>query len=209
MLSLEEKERIMYRIGIEIQYYGHSNFKAYPVKLAHVYAFEMSNYTVKIGISNDVKKRMLSIESNSGLKIINRHQTEAGPRDFMFSVERRCKEMFSANCIQGEYFDIDFADACIELDKYAEGITVALRMADEKFLDEISYVEDLRLCWTKANQDIISPNVAADSSTVAEDTISLEKKIDAMLKCAELTNLDRLRNQILREVMLELTGKKF
>ena len=42
----------------------------------------------------------------------------------------------------------------------------------------------------------------------ASDTINIEK-IYCMLKCAKLTNLDRLRNQILREVMLELTGKKF
>ena len=42
----------------------------------------------------------------------------------------------------------------------------------------------------------------------ASDTINIEK-IYCMLKCAKLTNLDRLRNQILREVMLEITGKKF
>ena len=48
-----------------------------------------------------------------------------------------------------------------------------------------------------------------DSSAVAEDTISLEKKIEALLKGAELTNLDRLRNSLIREAAFILTGKKF
>ncbi|MBO4400393.1 MAG: hypothetical protein J5809_00935 [Selenomonadaceae bacterium] len=54
----------------------------------------------------------------------------------------------------------------------------------------------------RKNGYYILPNAAA------ADTLDMEK-IHCMLKCAALTNLDRLRNQILREVMLELTGKKF
>ena len=40
------------------------------------------------------------------------------------------------------------------------------------------------------------------------DSAAEMEKIRCLLKCAELTNLDRLRNQILREVILMLTGKK-
>lgn len=50
---------------------------------------------------------------------------------------------------------------------------------------------------------------AANPATVADDTISLEKKIDALLRGAELTNLDRLRNSLIREAAFILTGKKF
>ncbi len=56
---------------------------------------------------------------------------------------------------------------------------------------------------------IVPPNVATAPSVTASDTLSLEKKVEVLLECAKLTNLKRLRNQILREVVLILTGKKF
>ena len=52
----------------------------------------------------------------------------------------------------------------------------------------------------------ISPN--ADIEFAAADSAAEMEKIRCLLKCAELTNLDRLRNQVLREVILMLTGKK-
>ena len=52
-------------------------------------------------------------------------------------------------------------------------------------------------------------NTDASSDATFTDTLSLEKKIEILLHCAILTNLDRLRNQILREVLFLLTSKTF
>ncbi len=41
------------------------------------------------------------------------------------------------------------------------------------------------------------------------DTLSLERKVEVLLECAKLTNLDRLRNQFLRKAALLSIGEKF
>ena len=52
----------------------------------------------------------------------------------------------------------------------------------------------------------ISPN--ADIDFTAADTLSLKEKVEVLLRGAALTNLDRLRNQLIREAALIATGKK-
>lgn len=52
----------------------------------------------------------------------------------------------------------------------------------------------------------ISPN--ADIDFDAADTLSLKEKVEVLLRGAALTNLDRLRNQLIREAALIATGKK-
>ncbi|MBO4401158.1 MAG: hypothetical protein J5809_04870 [Selenomonadaceae bacterium] len=52
----------------------------------------------------------------------------------------------------------------------------------------------------------VSPNAVAIFDAAA-DTLSLEKKIEFLLRGAALTNLDRLRNQLIREAALIATGK--
>ena len=59
-------------------------------------------------------------------------------------------------------------------------------------------------------ENYFNPKEKSDTAIdSAADTLSEKEKIRVLLECARLTNLDRLRNQFLREVALISTGKNF
>ena len=82
-----------------------------------VYVFEMSNNTVKIGYTQNVRKRMQTIISSSGLEIVNAYCTKFFDSEIAYLIEQICHETFDAWRVRGEFFKISFADACIGLDK--------------------------------------------------------------------------------------------
>ena len=87
-----------------------------------VYVFEMSNDTVKIGYTQNVRKRMNTIISSSGLEIVKGYCTEFFDSEIAYLIEQTCHEIFDAYRIRGEFFRISFNDACFELDKLCENL---------------------------------------------------------------------------------------
>ncbi len=88
-----------------------------------VYAFEMSNDTVKIGYTKNIRQRMQTISSGSGLEILNGYATEFVDSEIAYQIEQACHETFDAYRVKGEFFRISFKEACAELNKYAEIIS--------------------------------------------------------------------------------------
>lgn len=82
-----------------------------------VYVLEMSNNTIKIGVSNNVKRRILEISSRTGLKVINSYNSKMIERKIAFDIERECHNYFSSNRVKGEFFNVSFTKACAELQK--------------------------------------------------------------------------------------------
>lgn len=76
-----------------------------------VYVLEMSNCTVKIGITGNFKKRKLEIENASGMGVIrhchSKYIDAKEARDF----ESYLHGVFEENRAKGEFFNIDFEEA--------------------------------------------------------------------------------------------------
>ena len=92
-------------------------------KLKCVYAFEMENGTVKIGYTQNVRQRMQTIMTSSGLDIVNAYCTEFFDSEIAYCIEQACHETFDALRVRGEFFKISFADACAELEKYNKNVS--------------------------------------------------------------------------------------
>lgn len=107
--------------------------------LACVYAFEMSDDTIKIGVTQDVEERVKSVSRAKCQDVLRIYSTELAPLDFMRIIEARCHATFEDRRERGEYFAITFEEAVAELDKYAEEIAAALHKADRIYLDEVDY----------------------------------------------------------------------
>lgn len=99
-------------------------------KQACLYAFDMSDGTVKIGASDDVHRRKPQVEYATGLTVRRLHHTNSAPRSLIFKLERRCHETFADRRVCGEFFNITFEEACAELDRHAEEIATALAQAE-------------------------------------------------------------------------------
>ena len=97
-----------------------------------VYALEMSNDTVKIGKTKNFESRMRTIASSSGLEVTNYFHTEYVNSEIAGKIERACHSTFSAHRTKGEFFNINFDEACRELEKYKDEIAEANR----KFYEE-------------------------------------------------------------------------
>ena len=118
---------------------------------ASVYIFEMSNGTVKIGISNNVPYRVKAVEGETHLKVMDIYYRAVESRKKALAIETALHNYFAAQCVQGEYFLIDFEEACtqikimLDLPKNplnpAEQILELLKsstvITDEKLRDEI------------------------------------------------------------------------
>ena len=113
--------------------------KPHAPTLACVYAFEMSDSTVKIGVSEDADRRKGEVQNDKCQDVLRIHSTELAPYCFMTKLERKCHEAFVDRRVRGEYFAITFEEAVAELDSHAEEIAAALHAADQQFLDRINY----------------------------------------------------------------------
>lgn len=80
-----------------------------------VYAFEMSNGTVKIGISNNPPDRAKNLEWETHLKVTNIFYITVETRRKAFEIEVTLHKYFAAQCVQKEYFLIDFNEACAQI----------------------------------------------------------------------------------------------
>ena len=154
---LSKKEKIL----IQSNFFKALNFFQFSkppepskIVLSCVYAFEMSNGTVKIGITKNIQNRIFSIKASSGLNVVNFYHTDFAPHNFMLSVERACQKHFKNNQIQGEFFNITFAEACAELDKYKDKILLALKESEQKFLEELDYFWKLEKVYFELKEKI-------------------------------------------------------
>ena len=82
-----------------------------------VYVFEMNNNTVKIGYTKNIRQRMQTISSSSGLEITNAYATEFVDSERAYLVEQACHEYFDSRRIKGEFFKVPFAEAVEILQK--------------------------------------------------------------------------------------------
>ena len=83
----------------------------------------MENGTVKIGYTQNVRRRMQTIMTSSGLDIVNAYCTKFIDSEIAYLIEQSCHEVFDAWRVRGEFFKISFADACAELEKYSQTIS--------------------------------------------------------------------------------------
>ena len=113
-----------------------------PPQLACVYAFDMSDATVKIGVTTNVGERVKSVSRAVYLEVTRIHNTPLAPLDFMRVIEARCHAAFFGRCERGEFFNITFEEAVAELDKHADEIADAFHAADKKYLDKVIYFHE-------------------------------------------------------------------
>ena len=91
--------------------------------LACVYALELSDKIVKIGMTGDMEARQSAIQRSLQLEIIRRHHTPFVPRKEALRIENSCHKTFEARLAHHrEYFNITFEEACAELDRHTAEI---------------------------------------------------------------------------------------
>lgn len=88
-----------------------------------VYVLEMSNNTVKIGVTHDFKQRKKTIKGHSGLTITREWSSSEMPRNIAFKVEHLCHDELKEHKTQGEFFNIPFDDACFTVALYGLIVT--------------------------------------------------------------------------------------
>ena len=103
-----------------------------PKKLV-VYALEMNNGTVKIGVSKNLLQRMQSISYATGLKILRNYHTDFAPAEIARIIEISCHIKFEYGRVYGEYFNISFDEACNELARYQKKIETANEKSNEDY----------------------------------------------------------------------------
>lgn len=86
----------------------------------HVYAFDMGNGTVKIGISTDVGKRRAAVSSSSGLEISRWCYTDTFPDYRAYGIESECHKFFAPRRTRGEFFKIPYEEARDKLQTYGK-----------------------------------------------------------------------------------------
>ena len=139
MLTEQEKKELKREWLSTAAFFHCLPLKPTPPKLSCVYAFEMGDATIKIGVTQDVEERVKSVSRAKCQDVLRIHSTELAPLNFMRVIEARCHATFEDRRERGEYFAITFEEAVAELDKYAEEIAAAFIAADQQFLDEVTF----------------------------------------------------------------------
>ena len=142
ILDSKQKLKVARRVAFDLQLTG-KPLSYTPPQLACVYALEMSDRTVKIGVTTNLEKRIKQVSGAVCLDVLNVHHTGFAPFGFMNSVEKECHQTFSNKRVRGEFFDITFEEARAELDRHKEAIDAELKSADEEYLAAVEYWERL------------------------------------------------------------------
>lgn len=93
---------------------------------ACIYALELSDGTVKIGVARNLKKRINGVARSAHLRWLNVYRTSFAPFSFMRSVVQKCHKAFADKWLHGEFFAADFYDVCKELYRHERKIESAL-----------------------------------------------------------------------------------
>lgn len=105
--------------ALETNYFGAKTSESQKC----IYALEMSDGTIKIGVSGNLQRRILQIQSETKLLVNRFYNTDFAPVDLALQIEKACHEKFAPACVNGEFFNITFEMACDELDSYADEIS--------------------------------------------------------------------------------------
>ena len=121
----------------------HPRRRAAQLRDSHVYAFLMSDNTVKIGIAGDVEKRMPQIERQYKLTVMNWHYSPLMTRKDALKLEAMCQKIFSPYRTEGEFFSVNFRSACALIDSYSKIIDERSDLnRAEKLLDIVDMMID-------------------------------------------------------------------
>lgn len=85
-----------------------------------VYVLHMDNDTVKIGVTQNFNQRQATISTSSGLNILEWCHTESLPKRKAYSIESALHKTFSKHKTKGEFFAVDYSEACNALEKHAK-----------------------------------------------------------------------------------------
>ena len=88
------------------------------LKLACVYVLLMSNGIVKIGYSGKLRSRVAKIENQTGLTVHDIYFTPFTSREIARFVEWVCQKKFSSRKVEGEFFSVDFNEACTAVEDF-------------------------------------------------------------------------------------------
>ena len=88
------------------------------LKPACVYALLMSNDTVKIGYTGNLRRRVTKLENQSGLTVNKMHFTPFTTREVARLIEWVCQKNFSSRKVKGEFFSVDFNKVCAAVDDF-------------------------------------------------------------------------------------------
>ena len=176
MLSDDGKRKVEQRFNTAVQmaeWFHVKSIMGYSrPELGCVYAFEMSDNTVKIGITRNTDKRVKGVQRAVYLDVLRVHQTIFAPLEFMRIIEARCHATFIDRRVRGEYFDITFEEACAELDRYAEEIAAKFDEADKNFLDEFLYYEELKKNYLNSKPSLVDKPAAEQKPRKCHDIIA-------------------------------------
>ena len=82
------------------------------------YVMEMENGTVKIGVTQDFDRRINEVINNSGMEVVRHFHTEKLDKAEAFRAEHACHKTFAKTRKRGEFFDVNFDNACVELQSH-------------------------------------------------------------------------------------------
>lgn len=118
--QIEEQRKLKEQKKIEEQRKIEEQKRIEQAHNKHVYAFDMNNGTVKIGVSNNVSKRRAAVSSSSGLEIPRWCYTETF-RDYRaYGIESECHKFFAPRRTKGEFFKISYEEARDKLQTYGK-----------------------------------------------------------------------------------------
>ena len=188
-----------------------------PPQLACVYAAEMSDETVKIGMTINVEERIKSVSRARCQDVLRVHHTALAPRSFMYDIEKKCHANFADRRARGEFFNITFEEAVVELDIHADEIITALAEADQHYLAELDYFfnEYLPAYEKTLSSNEILPSIRKTGfygvQKVPSEIETLEKifgrRTTNFLTARELKEMAALtKNQVLREGLIRIAA---
>ena len=123
--------------------------------MKHVYVFDVGGKSVKIGISKDVKRRILEIQNGSGNGILRHYETEPMSERKAYRVEQALHAHFANYRTFGEFFKITFEEACAELDRLnppSEVTTIKHTPTFEENVDDLIGLFVETFCTTDKNE---------------------------------------------------------
>lgn len=162
-----------------------------------VYAVAMSDDTVKIGKTNDYRRRANELKRESALEILRAYRTGYLPSRIASDIESDCLRAFDSCRKHGEFLNASFAKVCAKVSERAIAIIET---------DRAIYVTK----WpdAKAEYDQFISEIPATETGDASE-LSLKEKLCVLLECARITNSDTFRDEILREAIAITIGKQF
>ncbi|MBR4641350.1 MAG: GIY-YIG nuclease family protein [Selenomonadaceae bacterium] len=117
------RKTALYSIEQIVEQFLKSATSALPVQMC-VYALEMNNVTVKIGITSNFFKRKRNIETGSGLTVVRYFNTHYINEKYARLIESLCHGIFSPYKLEGEFFSVEFEEACKAIDSFVKMVSV-------------------------------------------------------------------------------------